>query len=230
MGRRTGIREGSVQTGKKKRDLSAPEATVHTITDLEQVRILADPLRMRILEALCEEPRTTKQVAELFGEKATKFYHHVEALQRVGLIRLVKTQPKRGTLEKYYQAVARSFRADPSLFSAERSEVNKSLHAALMQLFEKTLEDLGRFEPSGEEEEEQALAVHLRITAGRKKIESIGEDLQDLVSSIQDEDEEEEEEPSDLLKYGLTIAYYPIRGDRRPEAGGRKPEERSQEP
>ena len=195
--------------GKKKKVASAPEATVHTLTDLEQVRILADPLRMKILEALSEEPRTTKQVAELFGEKATKFYHHVEILERVGLIQLVKTRPKRGTLEKYYQAVARSFRADPRLFAAEQSEVNKSLQAVLMQIFEKTLEELGRIEPTGEEEEDEGLVVHLHVSAGRKQIEAIGEKLQSLVSSIQDGDEEGE--TSDSIKYGLTIAYYPLR-------------------
>ena len=63
----------------------------------------------RLLEALVLEPRTTKQVAEALGEKPTKLYHHVDALEKVGLIRLIRTQRNRGTLEKYYQSVARSF-------------------------------------------------------------------------------------------------------------------------
>jgi hypothetical protein len=35
---------------------------MHRLTDLEQMKVLADPLRIRILELFCEE-RTTKQVA-----------------------------------------------------------------------------------------------------------------------------------------------------------------------
>ncbi len=74
-------------------------------TELRQLRVLADPLRVRILRALAREPRTTAQVAELLGENDTRLYHHVRALERVNLIRLVETRPKRGTTEKYYQAV-----------------------------------------------------------------------------------------------------------------------------
>ena len=79
--------------------------------------MVADPLRVRILETIVLEPRTTKQIAELLGEKPTRLYHHVDALAEAGLIRLVDTRPVRGTTEKYYQAVARSFRTDPGLFS-----------------------------------------------------------------------------------------------------------------
>jgi DNA-binding transcriptional ArsR family regulator len=93
-----------------------------TLSDLDQVKVLADPLRIRILEELCKEERTTKQVAKLLGEKPTKLYHHVDALERVGLIRLARTRQNRGTMEKYYMAVARQFRADSriSLATARR--------------------------------------------------------------------------------------------------------------
>ena len=48
--------------------------------ELEQVKVLADPLRVRILETMALEERTTKQVAEELGEKPTRLYPHVEAL------------------------------------------------------------------------------------------------------------------------------------------------------
>ena len=89
---------------------SAPQAELRTLDDLKQIRALADPLRMRILTALCEE-RTDEQVAELPHEKPTRLYHHVDALERAGLVQLTRTQPKRGTIEKYYRSVARTFEA-----------------------------------------------------------------------------------------------------------------------
>ena len=94
---------------------AAPELAIKTLDDLEQLKALSDPLRLRILEALCGAPRTTKQVADHLGEKPTRLYHHVDALEAAGLIQLVHTRPKRGTLEKYFQSVARQFRADPSM-------------------------------------------------------------------------------------------------------------------
>ena len=57
-----------------------------------------------------------KQVADFLGEKPTKLYHHVDALERVGLIALSRTRQNRGTVEKYYLAVARAFQADSSAF------------------------------------------------------------------------------------------------------------------
>jgi DNA-binding transcriptional ArsR family regulator len=95
---------------------SLPRGT-YTVTELGQIRALADPLRLRILGELSGVPRTTKQVAERLGEKPTKLYHHVEALARVGLIRLTGTRPNRGTVERYYQAVAAMFQVAASALS-----------------------------------------------------------------------------------------------------------------
>ena len=47
-----------------------PQQEAYTLETLEQIKVLADPLRIRILEAFGEE-RTTKQVADLLGEKPT---------------------------------------------------------------------------------------------------------------------------------------------------------------
>ena len=60
-------------------------------------------------------PMTTKQVAELLGEKPTRLYHHVDLLHQAGLIRLTHTRKNRGTTEKYYEAIARQFASRCSL-------------------------------------------------------------------------------------------------------------------
>jgi DNA-binding transcriptional ArsR family regulator len=116
----------------------------HTLLDLAQIRVLADPLRLRILGALVGEPRTTKQVAERLGEKPTKLYHHVQAMARAQLVRLVDTRPKRGTVEKYYQATATLFQAGPTAFSVGASA--RQPHAApdrlLAAMLETAREDL----------------------------------------------------------------------------------------
>src|SRR6478736_3180843 len=73
-----------------------------------EMRALAHPLRLRILEVFIERPRTTKQVADLLGEPPTRLYHHVAALERAGLLRLTETRKNRGTTEKWYEAAART--------------------------------------------------------------------------------------------------------------------------
>ena len=94
--------------------MAPKQAELHTITDLEQAKVLADPLRLRILESLCEEARTTKQVADKMGEKAPRLYRHVDALVDEGLLELIEEKPKRGTIERYYKTVAESLAQQPA--------------------------------------------------------------------------------------------------------------------
>src|SRR5579885_1008660 len=74
-------------------------------TGLAQMRALAHPLRLRIMEVLADAPRTTKQVAELLGQPPTRLYHHVAALERAGLLRLKEARQKPGATEKWYEAL-----------------------------------------------------------------------------------------------------------------------------
>lgn len=75
---------------------------------------LAHPLRQRAL-ALLATPHTNKQLATLLGESPARLHFHVRELARAGLIELVEARPKGGVIEKYYRAVAGSFRLAPSL-------------------------------------------------------------------------------------------------------------------
>jgi DNA-binding transcriptional ArsR family regulator len=108
------------------------EGEVYRVKSLGQVRALANPLRMRILVALTEKPRTTKQVADLLGQPPTRLYHHVAALEKVGLVRLRKTQPLRGTVEKYYQAVASRFEVADNVFSGAGQPTRGGAVSALL--------------------------------------------------------------------------------------------------
>jgi DNA-binding transcriptional ArsR family regulator len=91
------------------------------LTDLRQVRAIANPLRIRMLQLFAQGPLTTKQVADRLGEKPSRLYNHARALERAGLVRLVRTAQNRGTTERYLEAVAPGFEVDESLFAMARS-------------------------------------------------------------------------------------------------------------
>ncbi len=91
----------------------------YVVKNLQQAKILTDPFRLKILKEFVEEPRTTKQVADRLGEKPTRLYRHVDALRHVGLLELKHERPKRGTVERYLQAVATRFAVDPGLFESD---------------------------------------------------------------------------------------------------------------
>jgi len=80
----------------------------HLQANVAELRALAHPLRLRILELFAEGPKTTKRVAELLGEPPTRLYHHVAALERAGLLQLKETRKNRGTVEKWYESISRT--------------------------------------------------------------------------------------------------------------------------
>src|SRR4051812_32721287 len=83
---------------KKKPSLSATQSGLarYKVDRLDQVRLLAHPLRLRLFEAFAIEPRTTRQVAQALGLAPTRLYHHVNALEEVGLLKLMETRRVRG--------------------------------------------------------------------------------------------------------------------------------------
>lgn len=80
----------------------------------QELRALAHPLRLRLLEMFAGEPRTTMQVAALMGEPPTRLYHHVNALHKAGILRLERTRKVRGTTEKYFAVAKRRIGATAS--------------------------------------------------------------------------------------------------------------------
>ena len=188
-----------------------PQQEAYTLETLEQIKVLADPLRIRILEAFGEE-RTTKQVADLLGEKPTKLYHHVDALERIGLIALSRTRQNRGTLEKYYLAVARTFRADSRVFQAkERSKKSAALLQVTSTIFDTTSAELASLVDHGEDAkkaiEEEGIVSFLEIRATKAQLKEIHGKLNDLVQSLSAASESDDPGQS---SYRFTLAFFPL--------------------
>jgi DNA-binding transcriptional ArsR family regulator len=175
------------------------------------MKVLADPLRIRILEAFGEE-RTTKQVADLLGEKPTKLYHHVDALERIGLIALSRTRQNRGTLEKYYLAVARTFRADSRAFQAkERSKKSAAILQITATIFDTTSAELASLVDHGEDAkkaiEEEGIVSFLEIRATKAQLKELRGKLNDLVQSLTAASESDEPGQD---RYRFTLAFFPL--------------------
>ncbi|HEX8729202.1 MAG TPA: helix-turn-helix domain-containing protein [Ktedonobacterales bacterium] len=93
-------------------------AETYQLQTIEQMRTVADPLRIRIFEALAQRAMTATQVGEELDIPAPKAHYHVRELERIGLVKLVETRERSGILEKYYRAVARNLQAPPQLLQS----------------------------------------------------------------------------------------------------------------
>ena len=189
-----------------------PPNAVYTIRDLAQLKVLADPFRVRILEAFCEEPRTTKQVAELLGEKPTKLYHHVDSLLGAELIELVSTRPVRGTLEKTYRGVARTFAADPSIFSSGPSAPEENWTTYAADLLERGAAEIRALADVPHDDLPVIpMLLGLKASSSPEAYRRFQEALQKLVADLQAEaDAEEAEGTADsLVEYRMVLALFP---------------------
>ncbi len=88
------------------------------IHDIDTLRALTDPLRLRILELLAV-PQTVKAIAPKLGIGKTKLYYHINLLEKHGVIRVVRTRLVSGITEKSYQVAALRFRPAKELLGGD---------------------------------------------------------------------------------------------------------------
>lgn len=88
-------------------------AETRNLEGLEQLHAISSKTRRRILQQLVDEPLTVTQLGRALSMPPPTVHYHVRELLRVGLVRLAATRERRGILEKYYRAAARTFLLPP---------------------------------------------------------------------------------------------------------------------
>jgi DNA-binding transcriptional ArsR family regulator len=106
---------------------------VYPLENIEQMRAMADDLRLRVLQLLGHAPMTVTEIGKQLGVPANKTHYHVRELERVGLLRLVETREKGGVLEKYYRAVARDFTIPSALLRGAGADEGLALTDEIAQ-------------------------------------------------------------------------------------------------
>ena len=207
---------------KKKRRTSQHRESIHTdqpsetfvVTRLDQLKAIAHPLRQQLFERFAEKPTTTKQVADLLELKPTRLYHHVALLEEAGLIHLVSTKKIRGATAKYYSAVAKTVRIDPTVMRGDASE--SALAAAGLDVVEGLLtgvkQDLTRLldacqdDDSGREQEVIFESAELRGTPAQ--IAELRTRIHALILAF-DEASKSKDTDASTDVYRLLLGIYP---------------------
>ena len=197
-------------------------ADTHLIEDLDTLKVISDPLRIRLLDAIGMANRdgnlrTAKQLAAEVAVPHQKLYYHINMLEKHGLIKIAETQIVSGIIEKHYQVQARSVHVARHLFDngISRDQKAQAALALLDSALDATRSDLvmlmDRFGPEDEElshldgrrghisralaqlSPEQAADFHRRLTA--------------LVDEFETHDPAPKDE--DLKYYSLTTVMLP---------------------
>jgi DNA-binding transcriptional ArsR family regulator len=113
------------------------------VSDVETLKVLADPTRLAILTALMGPGRaplrvmSVKELAAELGEPQTKLYRHVKQLEAADLIHVAASRLVSGILEQRYQASQRDLMFGPGLLRdrAAAADETEPVVATLLDRF-----------------------------------------------------------------------------------------------
>lgn len=174
--------------------------------NLDQLRALAHPLRLRMMELFAEGPRTTKQVAQQLGEPPTKLYHHVNALERAGLLKLSKTRQNRGAIEKWYGASRNLISGRQMSRSRPVQQAISGLAAVALEQARREVELALRTAPGG-----HPLVMRVTVNGNEHRIADIRKRLLQVLTELRDPRSEKKKRlgERDAKRWTLTVAFVP---------------------
>jgi DNA-binding transcriptional ArsR family regulator len=82
---------------------------VLVVSDRDQLRALAGPIRSELVQRLRERARSATELATELGLPKGTVAYHLRVLEQASLIRTVRTRRVRAVTERYYGRVARLF-------------------------------------------------------------------------------------------------------------------------
>ena len=128
--------------------MATGENEMRVLNDPEVLRLIADPLRLRILELLRQAPHTVTELAGLLGVARTRLYYHVRLLESHDLIAVAETHLVAGITEKRYRVTAYRLTVDRSLIGGP-GEGGNPLDVLLSVVLEEVAGEIRRAVASG---------------------------------------------------------------------------------
>jgi DNA-binding transcriptional ArsR family regulator len=184
---------------------------IFIIDNLETLKVVADPLRLKLIELLRSAPHSVKQLAGALHTPLKKLYYHVNLLEEHGLIRVASTRVVSGIIEKQYQVTAYRLSVDRSLLSPDDT-AGDSLDAFLSMILDHAKSEIkkgvraGLIEPSKEKSlQERGLLLGRRwIRMSPARADEFLLRLKDLELEFETPQSEEE-----TLLYEILLGLYP---------------------
>ena len=191
-------------------------ANERVISDVETLKALSDPVRLRILETMvtaADETWTVKRLAAAMDVGPTKLYHHVNILEEREFIRVAGTRVVSGIIEKSYRIAQLTVRLDRALLTGSGEDVQSSVHDVMAVIFDSVREEIERALRSGlvttdEDDPLRELLVRGLTRIHPDRAVELRERLRALLAEY-DTDTHDKAEP-DSVPFGYLIALYPF--------------------
>jgi DNA-binding transcriptional ArsR family regulator len=184
------------------------------ISDVETLKALSDPLRLRVLEVMVRAPIeawTVKRIAKALGVGPTKLYHHIRILEDRELIKQSGQQLVRGIVETSYRIAQLELRLDRRFLTGGDAEVRASTHATLMTIFDLARQDLEVAAATGMLDRDAADGEGYPVTLSRthaRLSRARAAELRERLSALIHEYDDDEADAD--ATYGVFISLHPM--------------------
>lgn len=117
---------------------------VHILNTLEEINIVSDPIRLKILMTLGATPKTAQDLSDALGVSRSKIHYHLKILEQNGIIEVVDTELINGITQKYFLPVAKAFIPNSEIFNKnlEEKQFAFKIPKKSYESFEKDLNEL----------------------------------------------------------------------------------------
>ncbi|MCK6255950.1 helix-turn-helix domain-containing protein [Fictibacillus sp. KIGAM418] len=163
---------------------------IYYMEDAEQLKVISDPLRLKVLWEIIDEAKTGKMIADILEAPAPKIHYHLKELDRVGLITVEKTEEKNGIIQKFYRPIARNFSVENILKQHKdhvKNELSDTLRENVLISLGKTKSYLRRVDSRLFEEWKQIKFGYEQLYLNEAQIQEFekkAKELQELMNSF----------------------------------------------
>jgi DNA-binding transcriptional ArsR family regulator len=187
----------------------------YVIEDLETLHVISDPLRLRLLAAIIEQPKPVKQIAAELEVDQIKLYYHFKMLEKHQLVKVVEERIISGIVEKVYRARARRLRVSESLLATSPVTEDDSVESMLNYVFDKSRAKLKKGIQESALESSRNAQPQQRYIAQRGSLRLPPDQARQFFERLETLSEEYFEKQNNPPNYGdwydFVVAMYPVK-------------------
>jgi DNA-binding transcriptional ArsR family regulator len=159
--------------------------TQEPAVDQRIMKALSHPLRVRMLTLLNQKVSSPSELADELGEPLGNVSYHMRFLADLKMVKLVRTEPRRGAVEHYYQALE-----PPQVSGNDWAQLPASLRRTLSDgVLGQIAKDLsGAAKSGGFDRENMHVSRHTMVLdqEGWDELSTLLADVQQRARAIQD--------------------------------------------
>jgi DNA-binding transcriptional ArsR family regulator len=119
---------------RKKKEPRVADGKLKKVIDPTVAKALSHPFRSHILATLGDRIASPKEIADELGIDPRDLDYHIKVLIGIGMIRLVRTEKRRGACEHFYELSSPIMHFDDHAWKRMPQPIQSSLSASLLQV------------------------------------------------------------------------------------------------